>query len=187
MDIFTQDYARGQDEQDPLRHFRDMFVIPTQADLKRKTIARSTPDETGHDELSIYLCGNSLGLQPHLTQKYMKQYLETWASKGVYGHFKQVEDSNLAPWLHVDDDVVDDMAKVVGALPSEVAVMQTLTANLHLMLASFYRPTQKRYKVILEGKAFPSDHVRLIVYPQFCDAVSTDQSIVRRRVTYSPP
>ena len=84
-------------------------------------------------------------------------------TKGVYGHFKEVEDSNLAPWLHVDDDCVPDMAKVVGALPSEVAVMQTLTANLHLLMASFYRPTKERYKIILEGKAFPSDHVCFIM------------------------
>lgn len=158
MDIFTEAYAKQQDEQDPLRHLRDYFVIPSRADLARKTIAPSAPREAGQDEPSIYLCGNSLGLQPTLTRKYMQQYLDTWATKGVYGHFKEVEDSNLAPWLHVDDDVLEDVATIVGALPSEVAVMQTLTANLHLMMASFYQPTKERYKIILEGKAFPSDH-----------------------------
>jgi len=159
MDLFTEDYARQQDAQDSLRHLRDDFVIPSKADLARKTITPSATGEGGADEPSIYLCGNSLGLQPALTRKYMQQYLDTWATKGVYGHFKEVEDSNLAPWLHVDDDVLEDMAKVVGASSSEVAVMQTLTGNLHLMMASFYRPTKDRYKIILEGKAFPSDHV----------------------------
>lgn len=164
MNTYTEEYAKQQDEQNPLRHLRDFFVIPTKADLSRKTLKPSAPREAGKDEPSIYLCGNSLGLQPTLTGKYMQQYLDTWASKGVYGHFKEVEDSNLAPWLHVDDDVAEDMAKVVGASSSEVVVMQTLTANLHLMMASFYRPTKERFKIILEGKAFPSDHVCVISF-----------------------
>ncbi|KAI7112613.1 Kynureninase, partial [Hortaea werneckii] len=151
-------YAQEQDQQDPLRHLREQFVIPSKAALHSKTLHPASGTQPSTDEDSIYLCGNSLGLQPTLTQKYFQQYLQTWASKGVFGHFKEVEDSNLVPWLHVDDDVVGDMAKVVGALPSETAVMQTLTANLHLMMASFYRPTKDRYKIILEGKAFPSDH-----------------------------
>ena len=141
-------------------NFRHMFRIPTKGDLRRKTISNTStgnkrPDD---DDPSIYLCGNSLGLQPTLTQKYLQQYLDTWATKGVFGHFTDISDSDLAPWLHVDDDVVPDMARIVGAQDSEVAVMQTLTANLHLMLASFYRPDAHRYKIILEGKAFPSDH-----------------------------
>lgn len=141
-------------------NFRHMFRIPTKGDLRRKTISKNstTNKQPDDDEPSIYLCGNSLGLQPTLTQKYMQQYLDTWATKGVFGHFTDISDSNLAPWLHVDDDVVPDMARIVGAQDSEVAVMQTLTANLHLMLASFYRPTPTRYKILLESKAFPSDH-----------------------------
>ncbi|KAK0262641.1 hypothetical protein B0A54_10538 [Friedmanniomyces endolithicus] len=157
MDIFTEAYATEQDVQDPLTHLRSNFLIPSKGDLARKTL-RSDEKTDQNDEPSIYLCGNSLGLQPKLTHKYMQQYLDTWASKGVYGHFKEVEDSSLVPWLHVDDDCVPEMAKIVGALPSEVAIMQTLTANLHLMMASFYRPSKERYKIILEGKAFPSDH-----------------------------
>ncbi|KAK0934699.1 Kynureninase (L-kynurenine hydrolase) [Friedmanniomyces endolithicus] len=158
MDIFTEAYATEQDAQDPLGHLRTNFLIPSKGDLARKTL-RSDEKTDQNDEPSIYLCGNSLGLQPKLTHKYMQQYLDTWASKGVYGHFKEVEDSSLVPWLHVDDDCVPEMAKIVGALPSEVAIMQTLTANLHLMMASFYRPSKERYKIILEGKAFPSDHI----------------------------
>ncbi|KAK1819004.1 Kynureninase (L-kynurenine hydrolase) [Friedmanniomyces endolithicus] len=157
VDIFTEAYATQQDAQDPLSHLRSNFLIPSKGDLARKTL-RSDQKPDQDDEPSIYLCGNSLGLQPTITRKYMQQYLDTWASKGVYGHFKEIEDSSLVPWLHVDDDCVPEMAKIVGALPSEVAIMQTLTANLHLMMASFYRPTKERYKIILEGKAFPSDH-----------------------------
>jgi len=139
---------------------RHMFNIPTKGDLRRKTISKpsGTPKRSDDDEPTIYLCGNSLGLQPTLIQKYMQQYLSTWATKGVFGHFTEISDSNLAPWLHVDDSVQADMAMIVGAQTNEVAVMQTLTANLHLMMASFYKPTKDRYKVILEGKAFPSDH-----------------------------
>jgi kynureninase len=76
----------------------------------------------------------------------------------VFGHFKPISDTHLPPWLHADDDVRAGMATIVGAQESEVAVMQTLTANLHLMMCSFYRPTSTRNKILLEGKAFPSDH-----------------------------
>ncbi|KAI5360790.1 Putative aminotransferase class V domain, kynureninase, pyridoxal phosphate-dependent transferase [Septoria linicola] len=155
-DIFMQAYAQAQDEQDPLRTFRDLFVIPTRADLARRTIT-AQPDEMD-DEPSTYLCGNSLGLQPTLTREYFEEYLSTWARKGVYGHFKEVSDTRLPPWLHVDDDVRADMANVVGAKTEEVAVMQTLTANLHFLMCSFYRPTKEKHKILLEGKAFPSDH-----------------------------
>lgn len=159
MDIATEAFARRQDDEDPLRRFRHQFVIPTTGDLSRQTLEPGTAKQDGADEPSIYLCGNSLGLQPALTRKYFEQYLDTWASKGVYGHFVEIRDSNLAPWLDVDDAVQQDMAKIVGARREEVAVMQSLTTNLHLMMASFYVPNQERFKIILEGKAFPSDHV----------------------------
>ena len=158
MSAFTEDHARAQDCQDPLSHLRDQFIIPSKPDLARTTLAVSAQSPDDPDP-SVYLCGNSLGLQPRLTHQYFSQYLQTWASKAVYGHFKPISDSALAPWLHVDDDCVPEMAKIVGGLESEVVVMQTLTANLHLMMASFYRPTKERWRVVLEGKAFPSDHV----------------------------
>jgi kynureninase len=163
----TKEYAIRQDEQDPLCRFRDLFVIPSKADLTSKTLKPTTTADEYH-EPSIYLCGNSLGLQPTLARKYFQQYLDTWATKGVFGHFKEVEDSNLAPWMHVDEDVQADMADLVGAKPSEIAIMQTLTANLHLMMASFYQPTKERWKIIIEGKAFPSDHVSLYALRQAC-------------------
>lgn len=75
------------------------------------------------------------------------------------GHFTEHEDSVLPPFLHIDDEGAKFMAPLVGALTSEVAIMETLTANLHLLMASFYRPTKEKYKIILEGKSFPSDCV----------------------------
>ena len=157
MDLHNRDYAIKQDEQDPLRPFRDEFVIPTKADLARKTVKPN--DKNAEDKTPCtYLCGNSLGLQPQLARTYLSNYLDTWATKGVYGHFKEVDDTALPPWLGVDDSLQHDMAAIVGAKDSEVAMMNTLTGNLHLMMCSFYQPTKERYKIILEGKAFPSDH-----------------------------
>ena len=77
----------------------------------------------------------------------------------MLGHFIKPEDSELPPFLHVDDVAAKLMAPLVAAEPSEVAVMETLTANLHLLMAGFYRPNRQKYKIIIEGKAFPSDHV----------------------------
>jgi kynureninase len=118
---------------------------------------KNTTARSDDSEESIYFCGNSLGLQPRRTKEYINRYLETWASKGVFGHFTDYE-GGLPPWLHIDDAVKNQTAKIVGALPSEVVIMETLTANLHLLMASFYRPTKDRWKIIIEGKAFPSDH-----------------------------
>lgn len=178
---YTKEYAETLDAQDPLRQFRDEFIIPSKRDLKRKTlVADESSSNTvawvsslllnsnsrvllGHDEAfdskCIYFCGNSLGVQPRSTRKYIEQYLRTWATKGVTGHFVPHDDQLLPPFVDVDTAAAKLMAPIVGAAQSEVAVMGTLTGNLHLLMASFYRPTKDRYKIILEGKAFPSDHV----------------------------
>lgn len=111
-------------------------------------------------EPCIYLCGNSLGLQPRRTAERVSAHLSAWAKKAVTGHMTGHDDSELPPFLHVDEVAAEKMAPIVGALKSEVAVMETLTANLHFLMASFYRPSKEKYKIILEGKAFPSDHVR---------------------------
>lgn len=155
---FTREYAESLDAQDPLRHFRDEFIIPSKKDLKRKTLNANENIEDSSDPRSIYLCGNSLGLQPRNTRKYLEHYLRTWAIKGVTGHFTPHDDQLLPPFVDVDDAGAKLMAPIVGALESEVAVMGTLTANLHFLMASFYQPTKEKYKIILEGKAFPSDH-----------------------------
>ncbi|KAL2872482.1 kynureninase [Aspergillus lucknowensis] len=159
---FTREYAVSLDAQDPLRHLREEFIIPSAKDLKRKYLdpyqgSYAVVDDSS-DPRCIYLCGNSLGLQPRNTRKYIDYYLRTWAIKGVTGHFTHHEDELLPPFIDVDSAGARLMAPIVGALESEVAVMGSLTANLHLLMGSFYRPTKERYKVIIEGKAFPSDH-----------------------------
>ncbi|KAL4783393.1 pyridoxal phosphate-dependent transferase [Aspergillus varians] len=155
---FTREYAASLDAQDPLRQFREEFIIPSAKDLKRKTIDPSQASDDSSDSRCIYLCGNSLGLQPRNTRKYIEYYLRTWATKGVTGHFTHHEDELVPPFVDVDSAGAKLMAPIVGALQSEVAVMSSLTTNLHLLMASFYRPTTERYKIIIEGKAFPSDH-----------------------------
>lgn len=175
--VYSRQEAESRDAQDSLRSFREEFIIPSRKDLQRKTLAVEgrliyiptpyillTPAETDTSEPSIYLCGNSLGLQPRNTQKYIEYYLRTWATKGVTGHFTPHDDQLLPPFVDVDDAGSRLMAPVVGALQSEVAVMGSLTANIHVLLGSFYRPTEERYKIIMEGKAFPSDHVRTPVF-----------------------
>jgi kynureninase len=97
----------------------------------------------------------------------MQQYFQTWATQGVYGHFKPLAASPLPTWLDADTRASESMAPIVGALPSEVAVMETLTANLHLLMSAFYQPEIKgRHKIIIESQAFPSDHVS-VVLPSF--------------------
>lgn len=123
------------DEQDPLRHFREMFFIPI---LFGKE--------------SIYFTGNSLGLQAKRTQDYVVDELEDWASLGVEGHFHARN-----PWLSYHEQFPRLLSKIVGCKQQEVVVMNQLTVNLHLLMVSFYRPTKDRYKIICEAKAFPSD------------------------------
>ncbi len=130
------DYAKEQDQLDTLSDYRNQFHIPKNQD---------------GSEL-IYLCGNSLGLQPKTTRSYINQELEDWANLGVEGH---TEAKN--PWLPYHEFLTESMAKVVGAKPIEVVTMNTLTANLHFMMVSFYKPTKERYKIIIEADAFPSD------------------------------
>jgi len=158
MDIFSTDYAEQLDGKDPIAGIRKEFHIPKKGEII-PTITGSSSSEQ-----CVYLCGNSLGLQPTKTALYAREYLQAWATRGVYGHFTRQPGSSLPPWVDVDDSVSPEMAKIVGAEKSEVAVMQTLTANLHLALCSFYRPSKERYKIIIEGKAFPSDHVSLFFF-----------------------
>jgi kynureninase len=130
------DFAQKQDSKDDLSVYRNQFHIPK--------------DKLGNEV--IYFCGNSLGLQPKSTKKHINQDLDDWANLGVDGHFEAKN-----PWLHYNQILTKNMAKVVGAKPIETVVMNTLTANLHLMMVSFYKPTKTRYKILIEGDAFPSD------------------------------
>ncbi len=102
----------------------------------------------------IYFCGNSLGLQPVTARKEIENILKTWEEIGVEGWFR-------SSWLGMSDDLVKSMARIIGAQPEEVSIMNSLTVNLHLMLVSFYRPTSDRYRILIEEHAFPSDQYAL--------------------------
>lgn len=136
-------------------HFRDHFVIPTRSELSSRHIGHV---RSPCDNECTYLCGNSLGLQPKATVKYVNEQLNLWRTKGVYGHFQRLQDCLIPSWLDFDETLQAPMARIVGAQPSEVAIMQTLSANLHILLGSFYKPTASRYKIMIEAKSFPSDH-----------------------------
>jgi kynureninase len=131
-----RDFAVAMDERDPLAHFRDRFHIPK---------AKSGED-------CIYFCGHSLGLQPKTASSYLDQEIQDWAQFGVEGHFHAKN-----PWMPYHRLLTEQTAVLVGARPSEVVVMNSLTVNLHLMMTSFYRPTKHRHKILIERGAFPSD------------------------------
>ncbi|KAK4206894.1 pyridoxal phosphate-dependent transferase [Rhypophila decipiens] len=153
----TREYAETLDVQDKLAPLRHDFLIPTVSSLKKKALTGTKPQDED-SEPSIYLIGNSLGAQPKTVRKYLDAQLETWASIGVNGHFTTMENSPLTSWQDMAEDCARKFVPIVGAASSsEVVVMNTLTVNLHLMLASFYRPTEKRHKIIIEWKPFPSD------------------------------
>ncbi|KAF7715132.1 Kynureninase 2 [Penicillium ucsense] len=150
----TREYAASLDKADPLRALRDEFIIPSKANLATKKLAKPGLSS----DPSIYFCGNSLGIQPKAIAKYMEAQLDTWASIGVCGHFTKLEDSPLSEWQLLSEQASASMCKIVGAAQEEVAAMGTLTTNLHLLLASFYKPTESRKKILMDWKAFPSDH-----------------------------
>ena len=131
----TLAFAQKMDAQDELSSYRDLFYIPQH-----------------NGKPAIYLTGNSLGLQPKSAQKAIQIELDDWAKYGVEGHFEGTH-----PWFKYHSFLTENTAKLVGAKPIEVVVMNNLTVNLHLMMVSFYRPTKERYKIIMEAGAFPSD------------------------------
>ena len=131
--------ARALDRDDPLASYRERFWIP--------------PSPAHQDgRASIYLCGNSLGLQPKALKGALEQELEDWARLGVEGHFH-----GRHPWFSAHEPLREPAARLVGALPHEVVVMNSLTANLHLLMASFFRPGGTRRKILIDGPTFPSD------------------------------
>ncbi|MCB2380018.1 kynureninase [Hymenobacter sp. BT635] len=136
----TAEFAAALDEQDALRDFRQRFHLPL------------APD----GQPSVYLCGNSLGLMPKAARAAVEAEFESWETQGVEGHFH-----GTSPWMHYHESLTDSAARLVGAKPVEVVVMNNLTTNLHLLLVSFYQPNTTRYKVLMEGGAFPSDQYAL--------------------------
>ena len=133
--IFDPSHAAALDAADPLRGFRDSFHIPRHRDGEQ-----------------LYFCGNSLGLQPKAVRPAVLEELDAWAGLGVEGHFL-----GRHPWMPYHAFVRDSLAACVGAEPSEVVAMNTLSVNLHLMMVSFYRPTAERHAILIEAGAFPSD------------------------------
>jgi kynureninase len=135
----TLSFARQLDKEDPLREYRNAFYFPRVAGKK-----------------VVYFTGNSLGLQPRLTRSYVDEIMSDWKELAVEGHFHAHK-----PWWDYHERLAAPLAAIVGASPEEISVMNTLTVNLHLLMITFYRPDRKRYKIICEEKAFPSDQYML--------------------------
>ncbi|MBS1503352.1 MAG: kynureninase [Bacteroidetes bacterium] len=129
------EFAQKLDEQDELKHFRSEFLFP---------------QHRGEDV--IYLCGNSLGLQPKKVEQYLSTQLGNWKDLAIEGWFHGDD-----PWLLYHQQMKKPLAEILGAKTDEITIMNSLTVNLHLLLVSFYNPTKKRYKILMEGGAFPSD------------------------------
>ncbi len=134
---FDLQTAKKFDSEDPLRALRDQYHIPK--------------GPNGDD--CIYFCGNSLGLQPKAVKAELSDFLDDWANLAVEAHFKA-----KYAWMPYHRYVRDQLASIVGAQPNEVVAMNSLSVNLHLMMVSFYQPTPKRHKILIEDHAFPSDH-----------------------------
>src|SRR6476661_8168849 len=135
MTSFDERDARARDASDPLQGFRDEFLIPPHA---------------GGEQ--VYLCGNSLGLQPRATKAALLDELDDWHNLAVEAHFR-----GRHPWMPYHAFVREHLAELVGALPEEVVAMNSLTVNLHLMRVTFYRPTRERPAILIEKNPFPSD------------------------------
>jgi kynureninase len=129
-------FARQLDDEDPLRRFRERFHLPSGKD----------------GEPLIYFAGNSLGLMPKTARTIVEQELDDWERFGVDAHL-----AAKTPWYTYHESLRGPIARMVGARPHEVICMNSLTVNLHLMLATFYRPTTRRFKILMEDPAFPSD------------------------------
>jgi len=125
----------------------DDFIVPTNNDV-------GATSRTDGENKCVYLCGNSLGLQSKTSSVLIQEEVDAWGKSGVIGHFAHPHNR---PWAKCTDDVHPLLAELVGAHEKEVVCMGTLTNNLHLMMSSFYKPTPSRYKILCEGKAFPSD------------------------------
>src|SRR5947208_1603600 len=131
-----EQFALQLDSEDPLRHFRQKFHLPLGKD----------------GEPVIYFAGSSLGLMPKAARAIVEEELDNWAKLGVDAHH-----GAGTPWYSYHEALREPAARLVGAKPNEVICMNSLTVNIHLMMATFYRPTQSRFKILVEEPAFPSD------------------------------
>jgi kynureninase len=156
VDVYSEEFSLRLDKNNLWPSCREKFHYPKLKDLPNVDLSLvADPDAD-----CIYFCGNSLGLQPKKCKEYVDREFDKWAKIGVHGH--KLGD---LPWESSEDHLKPGMARLAGALDQEVSVMNFLTVNLHLLLISFYQPTATRYKVLLEDKAFPSDHVILSMTP----------------------
>ncbi|KAK7733037.1 Kynureninase (L-kynurenine hydrolase) [Cytospora paraplurivora] len=186
FDDLSREYAQAVDKSDSLSHLRNEFIVPTRASLKDKSLkpvltqpadaADSVDDEAGKQS-SIYFGGNSLGLPSRALQRYVNAQFDTWASVGVMGHWFDLEGSPLVNWQDMAAQCAKQSTDIVGALPEEIVYMNTLSTNIHLLLAAFYRPTEKRHKIILEWKPFPSDYYAVSSHLEW-NKLDPDGSIV---------
>ncbi|MDQ2701961.1 MAG: kynureninase [Pseudomonadota bacterium] len=138
-ELSSDTHALARDAEDPLSALRNEFHLPRHGDAEQ-----------------AYFCGNSLGLQPKGARAVVDEVMDKWAREAVEGHFREP-----APWMPYHALVRDGLARVVGAEPAEVVAMNSLTANLHFMMVSFYRPTRERPAILMEAGAFPSDRYAL--------------------------
>ena len=141
----TLQFAEVLDEADSLKNFKSKFIVPK---------------HNGRDV--IYLCGNSLGLQPVTARQYVNEIFTGWSELAIEGFFQGDN-----PWLSYHKKLTKTLAGIVGAKNEEVSVMNSLTVNLHLLMVSFYKPNNKRYKIIIEGGAFPSDQYAMETQVKF--------------------
>ena len=132
----TEAQARAMDAKDPLAGYRGRFLLPV----------------TRAGEPKVYLAGQSLGAQPVAARAAVERELDAWARLGVDGWF-----AGSAPWIQADGVAREATARIVGARPSEVATLNTLTINLHLLMASFFRPAGGRTAILIDAPTFPSD------------------------------
>lgn len=142
----TREFALELDRNDRLAHYRQQYHLPV----------------APNGEPWIYLTGNSLGLQPKGTREMIEGEIRDWAELGVEGHFEARH-----PWYSYHEMFREPAARLVGGLPGEVVIMNTLTTNLHLMMVSFYRPTTERFKILVEDGAFPSDQYAVLSQARF--------------------
>ena len=143
-------FAAALDAADPLARFREAFHVPRIRTQPRWGVRH-------HGEDCIYLCGNSLGLQPKSARSAVEKELLRWEEHGIDGQFVGEE-----PWVRVNELCVGKMSELVGAMEVEVCLMNSLTVNLHVMMVTFYRPNSVRNKILIEAKAFPSDHQAVV-------------------------
>src|SRR3954452_78348 len=140
-----RDLALHLDQSDPLSHLRQRFCLPRRPD----------------GQTAIYLCGHSLGLQPRAARDLVLAELDAWAEQGVEGHFR-----GDTPWYSYHELLRGPAARLVGARPDEVVFMNGLTVNLHLMLATFYRPAEGRFRILIDEPTFSSDRYAVATHLQ---------------------